>query len=109
MFSLIYFVSQHAALAVFGARLISAPVNFILNKNLSFKSHKSLLVSAFQYFILVAIMSASSFYVMNFIHYTGLSIYISKIIAEFLIFMANFLIQYLVIFTKRSNLISLSA
>ncbi|ASQ47352.1 bifunctional glycosyltransferase family 2/GtrA family protein [Legionella clemsonensis] len=109
LFSLIYFVSQQAAWAVFGARLISAPVNFILNKNLSFKSKKNLLVSAFQYSVLVVIMSVSSFYVMNLIHYTGLSIYLSKIIAEFLIFMANFLIQYLVIFTKRTNFISLSA
>ncbi|CEK09327.1 bifunctional glycosyltransferase family 2/GtrA family protein [Legionella hackeliae] len=109
LFSMFYLISQHAAFAVFGARLISAPVNFILNKNLSFKSQKSLLVSAFQYFTLVVVMGASSFYVMNFIHYTGLNIYFSKIIAEFLIFMANFLIQYLVIFTKRTNLISLNA
>ncbi|WED42758.1 bifunctional glycosyltransferase family 2/GtrA family protein [Legionella cardiaca] len=109
LFSIFYLGSNQVALSVFAARMISAPVNFILNKNVSFKSQKKILLSALQYAILVTIMGISSFYVMNFIHYTGLNIYYSKIVAEFLIFVANFLIQYLVIFTKRSNLIGINS
>lgn len=105
LFSLFYLICDKVGLAVIGARVISAPVNFILNRNISFKSQKKILFSAVQYFVLVAIMGISSFYVMNLIHFVGVNIYFSKITAELLIFLANFLIQYVVIFTKRSNLV----
>lgn len=104
LFSMFYFFSHQPGLSVFGARFISAPVNFILNKKISFKSQNNIVSSAIQYFALVLLIALTSFHLMNLIHYTGLNIYCSKIIAEFLIFLANFFIQYLVIFAKRSKL-----
>jgi putative flippase GtrA len=103
LFSLFYYYSGQPALAVFGARCISAPVNFFLNKAISFKSRKELLYSAMQYFTLVLFTVGCSFYLMIFIHYFGINLYFSKIIAEFLIFMINFFIQYFIIFTKRTQ------
>ncbi|KTC86962.1 bifunctional glycosyltransferase family 2/GtrA family protein [Legionella brunensis] len=108
LFSIFFWGCNQLALAVLGARLISAPVNFILNKKISFKSQKKVLLSAIQYFILVAIMGISSFYVMNLIQYIGVNIYFSKALAELLIFLANFFIQYLIIFTKRSNFVGIN-
>jgi putative flippase GtrA len=103
VFTLFYQFSGQAALAVFIARSISAPFNFILNKKISFKSKNKLLLAAMKYFALVFMMAFLSLHLMNLLHDAGLNMYSSKIMAEFFIFLLNFFIQYLFIFSKRAK------
>lgn len=104
LFALFYHYSNHAALSVLGARLISVPFNFLLNKNISFKHKERFFRSAMLYLTLALIIGFSSLQLMNLIHFLGLNIYSSKIIAELLIFIANFFTQYLLVFSRRSKL-----
>lgn len=108
LFGFLYYFSNQAALSVVGARLISVPFNFFLNKNISFKYKDKLVYSALLYVLLACVIGLSSFQLMSLLHYLGFNIYLSKIMAEFLIFIANFVIQYVFIFAKRVRLVEVS-
>lgn len=100
LFCFLFSLSHQTAWSVFLARMVSVPYNFFLNKKLSFKSDKSLLYSASLYAILALAIGISSYEVMHWINYFGVSIYLSKIIAECVIFVCNFLIQYTIVFAQ---------
>lgn len=105
LFALLYHYTNDSVLSVLGARLFSVPFNFLLNKNISFKYKQNIFRAATLYLALSLIIAFSSLQMMNLIHYLGLNIYVSKILAEFLIFIANFFTQYLLVFSRRSKLL----
>ncbi len=100
LFCFVYHISHYTAWSVFLARVVTVPYNFFLNKNLSFKSDNSLLYAATMYGLLAIVLGVSSYQVMHWIHYLGLNIYLSKIMAECIIFTSNFLFQYWVVFAQ---------
>jgi len=104
VFSLMLKVSGVAGFAVGVARMISAPFNFLMNKKVVFKADSTLFYSILFYGALATIIAFSSFKLMVFIHYLGVNIYLSKIVAEALIFLTNFVIQYYIVFDRRSSL-----
>ena len=106
LFVLLYHYSANPGLSVLGSRLVSVPFNFLLNKNISFQYKGKLIRPALLYAVLALVIGLSSLTLMNLLHYAGLSIYSSKIIAELLIFIANFIIQYVWVFTKQIRLVS---
>nr|HAT8713756.1 glycosyltransferase [Legionella jordanis] len=103
LFSMFYYFSAKPAWSVFTARLISSPVNFFLNKNISFRSNKKLLPASMQYFTLVIATVILSYYLMIGINSLGINLYISKIVAESLIYLFSFAVQYLLIFTRKRD------
>lgn len=108
LFTALFLLSGRSGLSVFGARLCSVPFNFYLNKSLTFKSKGSVAISAFYYLNLALIIGYSSFQLMTALHHAGLNIYCSKMLAEFLIFVANFFIQYWIVFARRNELVGVS-
>ena len=100
LFCFLFNLSQQTAWSVFLARVVTVPYNFFLNKNLSFKSGNSLLYSASLYALLALVIGFSSYEVMRWIHYCGAGLYLSKILAECIIFICNFLIQYTLVFAQ---------
>ena len=108
LFVLFYHYSNDSVLSVIGARVISVPFNFFLNKNIAFKYNQHFFRPATLYLALSLVIALSSLQMMKWIHNLGLNIYSSKILAEFLIFIANFLIQYLLVFSRRSKLLEAS-
>lgn len=105
LFALLYHYSNDATLSVLGARLISIPFNFILNKNISFKYKQNVFRAETLYLALSLVIAFSSLQLMNLIHFLELNIYLRKMLAEFLIFIANFFTQYLLVFSIRSKMV----
>lgn len=104
VFSLVLSLCGATGFSVCVARMTSAPFNFFMNKKVAFKTNDALLRSILLYAALAIIMGISSFKLMDFIHFLGVNIYLSKILAEALIFLTNFFVQYCVVFVKRSTL-----
>jgi putative flippase GtrA len=83
------------------ARVISGICNFVLCKKLIFKSAQSIYGEAFKYFLL-ALFSLCLAYgiVLGLRQILHCNIYFSKILADVSVFLINFVIQRILIFTK---------
>ncbi len=91
-------------LSTYIARAISAPLNFILNRKVVFKSDTSLLKSILQYVLLaVFIVVVNSFLVHVFITVLGMNSWLSKVLVESILFVVNYLIQHFIIFKKKPD------
>ncbi len=84
-----------------GARLISATMNFFLNKNITFKANNNILIAALKFGLLALFIGFSSYYLLQTLILSGLNTYASKITAEFLLFIISFFVQYIFIFYKK--------
>ncbi|MPM01376.1 hypothetical protein SDC9_47616 [bioreactor metagenome] len=84
------------------ARIVSATVNFSINKKLVFKSSSSTTKSAVQYFILAACILVGNTVLLSFlVNSLGFNKYASKIFTEITFFAASWLVQKFIIFGKR--------
>ncbi|MDD3394335.1 MAG: GtrA family protein [Anaerotignum sp.] len=84
------------------ARLVSAGVNFIINRKLVFKSEKSLWKSSLQYFSLAAVILAGNTLLLNqFVTNLGMNRFAAKMITEVFFFTLSWMIQRFLIFRKR--------
>lgn len=101
IFCAIFYFSNQIIPAMTGARLVSATLNFFLNKNLTFKSDSNLFTAAAKYSLLVLVIGLSSYYLLTLVALTGLNIYYAKIIAELLLFFLSFITQSALIFCKK--------
>ena len=86
---------------MFGARVISATMNFFLNKNITFKANNNMFLAAFKFSLLALVIGFSSYYLLQILILSGLNTYASKIAAESLLFLISFFTQYIFIFYKR--------
>jgi putative flippase GtrA len=100
LFCTVFYLWNSVGKAMFAARIVSASVNFFLNKNMTFKSGNPPLTAAVKFSALALLIGFSSYHLLQLISETGLNIYTSKIIAECLLFIASFVTQYVFIFCK---------
>lgn len=89
------------------ARLISAAVNFTINRKYVFKSDKSMLKSVAEYaLIALIVLAGNTFLLQLLVHSAGMNKYIAKLIVEITLFIFSFSAQRLLVFKKsgkRSN------
>lgn len=101
LFCAIFNQTQNLEKSMIGARLISATLNFFLNKNITFKANNNMFLAAFKFSLLALFIGFSSYYLLQILILSGLNTYVSKISAESLLFLISFFVQYIFIFYKR--------
>ena len=87
-----------------GARIVSASVNYTINRRLVFQSKAHLIRSVFQYAVLAAGILIGNTIVLSFLtDYLGINRYAAKLITELLFFLLSWLVQRKVIFRAGKN------
>ena len=93
------------ALSNIGARLVSAGVNYTLNRKLVFDSHGSVLRSGVQYALLaVFILMGNTVFLRGLTEY-GVNGYMAKIMTELVFFLFSWSVQHNVIFGKEAQVV----
>lgn len=83
------------------ARVVSAGVNFSINKRIVFKSQENLKRAAVSYFLLAAVILAGNTFLLNFLVQTfTMNRFAAKLITELTFFVLSFLVQNFLIFRK---------
>lgn len=86
------------------ARVVSASVNYLINRKLVFKSKKNAAKSALQYFLLAAAILAGNTLMLNFLAGNlGINRFAAKICTEILFFVVSWLIQRFLIFRGKDR------
>ncbi|MEI6706847.1 MAG: bifunctional glycosyltransferase family 2/GtrA family protein [Methylococcales bacterium] len=89
------------ALATIFARLLAGSYNYLVNKNIVFKDKDSAINSFIKYWILVMILGTISFLCITWLStLTNIPISAAKIIVETLLFLASFVLQRDVVFSR---------
>lgn len=84
------------------ARIVSAGVNYTLNRKLVFKSRGNVIKSAVKYFTLAGVIMLGNTYLLGFlVEDLGINRYAAKIVTELTFFSMSFLVQRFIIFPKR--------
>lgn len=99
-FTTFLLISQNIILSNVGARLISATVNYSINRNIVFKSKNSILSSLIKYILLALIVIILNTIILKLISLI-ITPYIAKILTEIVLFFINYQVQSKIIF-KRS-------
>jgi glycosyltransferase involved in cell wall biosynthesis len=88
---------------VFG-RIIAGNYNFIINKNLVFRSNSNSLKSFVKYWLLVLLLGSLSYTgILTFVNYLGLNVLFSKALIETLLFFTSFAIQRNLVFNSKDD------
>ncbi len=99
IFGLINTIFKNIILATIIARIISSLVNYIINRNVVFKSNLSRRKTIIQYYTLVLVQMLISAFSVDFIFsIIKFNPTIIKIMVDSIIFVVNFLIQKYLIF-----------
>lgn len=86
------------------ARLVSATVNFTLNRQVVFQARDSLWKSACKYAILaVCVLAANSVLLLLLCDICRMNPYVAKIIVELVLFLTNWMVQRTFIFQKKEG------
>ena len=96
-------ISDHLLFAVVGARVVSSLFNYTLNKHLVFEATSTKkLVSLLQYYFLVIFILVLNYLLISFFNETlTISLLISKLLTEGLLFSFSYTIQHKLIFKKK--------
>ncbi len=87
-----------------GARLVSAGVNYTLNRRMVFQSNVSVGQSAFQYFLLaVAVLAGNTLVLGLLVDGLGINHYAAKLCTEVLFFAVSWLVQRRLIFRREQE------
>lgn len=87
-----------------GARIVSASVNYTLNRKLMFKSNAHIVCSAVQYAVLAGAILTGNTIVLSFLSdCLGINRFAAKLITELFFFMLSWLVQRNVIFRDVKN------
>lgn len=85
-----------------GARLVSATVNFVLNRKVVFKSTESLYVTAVRYALLaLSILAANTLAMLLLVDLWGVPTILAKLVVEILFFFTSWTAQRSVVFSER--------
>ena len=104
VFALAYAAWSEIAAAQAAARVVSASINFYLNKKVVFQSEAPAPGLALKYVTLVAVSGLLSYALILLLHVgAGLPVLLSKILAETLVFLFNFTVQRDLVFTGRAT------
>lgn len=87
-----------------GARIVSASVNYTINRKLVFQSKAHVVLSAVQYTVLAfGILIGNTVVLSVLADYLGVNRYAAKLITELLFFLISWLVQRKVIFQEGTN------
>ena len=100
LFSLFIFLGLDIILSNVFARVVSASVNFILNRTLVFKSKKPLLRSLLEYALLAVFILVCNTLILKGFTVLGVNEIWAKIITEVIMFTVSWLVQRFLIFRK---------
>lgn len=106
LFSLITFAAKGAAplLSNVCARIVSASVNYNVNRRLVFDDHGPVQKSALEYFSLAAgILVCNSAILWALTTYAGMNPYLAKIVTEVCLMTVSYLVQKKIIFHVKTN------
>ncbi len=80
------------------ARVVSATVNYTINRNVVFKSKVSVIKSAVQYVLLAAAIIICNTLLLKYLTNLGINKYLAKIPVELIMFFVSWSVQHLLIF-----------
>lgn len=108
LFNLLYYftkplhLSYALAIPNVAARLISANLNFYLNRNFVFESKDSVFKDVVQYFALVLVLlAANSLFLSFYGNVVGLQATVAKLCVEITVFIISYLVQHFYIFANK--------
>lgn len=102
-FTLTFLICNHVFLSESLARIFSGTCNFLLNKELVFKSKQKALPEAIKYALLCLGNLLTSYGLITTLVFFGINVFVSKMIALIGLFIANFAIQKLMVFGKEED------
>lgn len=102
IYSILLLITENLLISNVAARIVSAGVNFSLNRKFVFKSSTPVLKAALQYFLLAAGILIGNTLVLEYIVNTcGVHQMIAKIVTEAIFFIISWFIQKRIVFRKR--------
>ena len=103
-YSLLLLLTDHLRLSNLAARVISAGVNFTINRRLVFHSRKNLGKAALQYGVLAAVILLGNTLTLEFLVFTcGVHQMFAKILTDILFFVLSWLTKRFVIFKREKR------
>lgn len=102
MFTIFSFIFNNISLCNVLARIISATVNYTLNRKYVFKSKKSIYKSLLSYaFLAICILLLNTILLNLLVIKLGINKFIAKIIVEIILFIFNYFVQKKIIFKNK--------
>ncbi|MGN1155038.1 MAG: glycosyltransferase [Agathobacter sp.] len=96
---------QGIRLSNIGARIVSACVNFTINRKFVFYSNENLFFSALKYFLLALVILIGNTFVLEFLVITlSIPSMIAKILTEILFFSLSWTVQRFLVFRQRNTI-----
>lgn len=102
-FSAAFMLCGHILFSESLARIFSGSCNFLLNKELVFRSKEKILPEALKYTLLCLVNLVFSYGLISSLIFLGANVYASKMIALIGLFFANFAIQKLLVFGREEE------
>lgn len=104
MYSLILLLSNRLVMANIGARVISASVNYSLNKKYVFRDERKGYKQVIQYILLaILIIIVNTIMLRVLVNYLDVNKYIAKVIVELLMLFISWIVQKRVIFKRKND------
>lgn len=100
MYCLLYGLTDHLTASNISARVVSATVNYTLNRKMVFKSNVSVAKSAVQYLVLAVLILACNTLLLKLLTGVGMNGYLAKILVEVVMFAVSWFVQHKIIFRK---------
>lgn len=98
LYCLLYGLTKQVVVSNVAARVVSASVNYTLNRKMVFKSKVSVAKSIAQYFILAVCILACNTGLLKLLTTAGVNGYLAKIPVEAVMFAVSWLVQHKIIF-----------
>ena len=105
VFGICFYFTKNILGSMLTGRIISGICNYTLNQRFSFKSTEKY-TPLLEYCLLAIGLTSCSYFLINAFKDMHVSVYISKIIAESILFIASFSIQKLFIFKRNKKLLA---
>ena len=87
-----------------GSRIVSASVNYMINRKIVFQSQNNAVTSAFQYFLLALFLLCCNTIVLNvLVNGMGANRYVAKVLVELFFFLFSWIIQRRFVFRERKE------
>ncbi len=102
---LFQWLTKNLLLSVISARVISSLCNYLLNRNIVFRSnHGNLTITLIKYYLLAGVILLNNYLLLSLFHETlGLLLFISKLLTEAILFFFSYYIQHHYIFPRTSE------
>jgi glycosyltransferase involved in cell wall biosynthesis len=96
-------IPYHLIISNVGARIVSATVNYTLNKNAVFRGKKNVVQTLPQYALLAFGILCANSAILSFFAGVGLTPHFAKLLTELVLFIISFSVQSLIIFKPKDS------